>query len=371
MPNSLAQAHSTVSGLPARGPRRGVALGSGLVSLDVIFGQSNSAPISMAVGGTCANVLLALRYLGWDTAPISRLSNDASASLILKEMHAWGVNTQYVAQEPGGGTPVIVQRIRQTKSGAPRHSFSWNCPACGNRFPPFRPVLASIVEELADKFPVPKLFFFDRVSRGILRLAQKSAELGAVVVFEPISVGVPKLFSEAWAVSHIVKYSAEKIRSLPALASTQDQPLLHIKTMGADGLMYRHRLHSNSFGKWHSLQAHKVPFVADTAGAGDWCTAGMLDALCTGGLDALKAIHSADLLSALSFAQGLAAWSCMFAGARGGMLLQTREQCLRQVKKIIAGELQKASATTTAQSHETPVAALCPVCDELYSTVHS
>ncbi len=342
----------------------GFVLGSGLVALDVVLGSKHTI---VAVGGTCGNVLLVLRFLGWRASPVSRLANDTSARLILQEMDAWGVDTTYVTRNTGGKTPVIVQTIKKNKAGVPTPRFSWYCPLCGSRFPSFCPILTTFAEEMVSEIPAPQVFFFDRVSRGILRLAERSSQLGAVVVFEPTSIGDVKLFKEAWSLAHIVKYSTDRIRELPELASTGQDPILHVETLGAGGLRYRHRIASSKFGNWQSLEAPRLLTVVDSSGAGDWCTAGILEYLCRRGINGLRSASGKAVSSALTFAQALAGWSCMFEGARGGMIACTLDQCLGAVKEILHRKPHSAHECIVGQADGRKVrASICPACNQPY-----
>ena len=187
-------------------------------------------------------MLLALRFLGFDSAPICRLQDDAAAKFIHDEFIQWGVSTQYVSVAEDGSTPVIVQRIRSTGGGEPTHSFSWRCATCGMRFPSYKPVLAATAETIASEMQPAQVFFFDRVSRGAIVLASRAVELGALVVFEPSSVGDVSLFREAWSVAHVVKYSHERLAELPDGLGFGPPQLLQVETLGAEGLRYRSRV---------------------------------------------------------------------------------------------------------------------------------
>ena len=80
------------------------------------------------------------------------------------------MSQEFVTLGEDGSSPVIVQRIGRTKSGEPYHSFSWRCPNCGTRLPGYKPVLASAAQQLIDQIRSPRVFFFDRVSRGAILL---------------------------------------------------------------------------------------------------------------------------------------------------------------------------------------------------------
>src|SRR5262245_40752244 len=90
-----------------------VAVGSGLLALDIVLSEVSSAPPGYWAGGTCGNVLIALRYLGWESHPVARLRPGAAADRILADLHRWGVSDRFVSVAQDGSTPVIVERITQ------------------------------------------------------------------------------------------------------------------------------------------------------------------------------------------------------------------------------------------------------------------
>lgn len=340
---------------------RPLAIGTGLIALDVVVMEGDpSAPLLMT-GGTCGNVLLALSYLGFRVAPICRLECDEAAELIKEEYREWDADTCYVSVGEDGSTPVIFQTIRPNPGGVPTHSFSWRCPACGKRFPAYKPALASTAEAIAAGMPSPRVFFFDRVNRGSLLLAEKAFKLGALVVFEPSSVGDQCLFNEAWSVSHIVKYSHERLADIPDSLEFGTNQLLQVETLGADGLRYRAKFGKRATSPWKTLEALKAPALIDTAGAGDWCTAGLIHRLGREGAKGFRGLRPPDVEAALRFGQALAAWNCGFVGARGGMKHITVEECQDQVVQILAGRVSDPPAPTKA-INGTPGRTWCPAC---------
>ena len=320
-----------------------LAMGTGLIALDVVVTEGDSSDPLIMTGGTCGNVLLALSYLGFRVAPICRLEDDEAADFIQEEFRAWGVDTKYVSVGEDGSTPVIFQTIRPNPGGVPKHSFRWRCQTCGKRFPAYKPALASTAEVIAAKMQSPRVFFFDRVNRGSLVLAEKASELGALVVFEPSSVGDDSLFKEAWALSHVVKYSHERLADIPDSLEFGINQLLQVETLGADGLRYRAKFGRRAISPWKTLEALKAPALIDTAGAGDWCTAGLLHRLGREGAEGFRAVKPAEVEAALRYGQAFAAWNCGFVGARGGMNRMTIEDCQKQILEILAGRVSDPS----------------------------
>ena len=306
-------------------------VGTGLLALDVVLDERTDTPPRLWAGGTCGNVLSILAFLGWRSLPVSRLARDAASRLIIRDLKRWGVDVEFVSIAPAKPGPIIVHRIRENSAGEPFHSFSLNCPDCGRHLPSYRPVPASSLDGIFPQIPKPSVFFADRVSRGVIKLAQSLKERGALVVFEPSGVSDPSQFAEMLALTHVLKYSQER---LPDLEASVEVPLV-IETMGRGGLRYKSRLSAAKSKGWVRCEPYKLNRYVDTAGAGDWCTAGILHVLGRHGAKAFNQIGTTKLQSAISFGQALAAWNCGFHGARGGMYLVSKDEFQQTLRRIM------------------------------------
>lgn len=327
-----------LSGIP-------VVVGTGLVALDVVINHTTDAQQKVFAGGTCGNVLTILSYLGWLAYPVARLSGDAAAKLVLADFKKWGVRIDLCNCIPAGETPIIIQNIRRAKDGHNFHRFSFTCPSCGAWLPGFRPVRIPAVEKVLGKVPRPNVFFFDRLSRAAVTLAKHYAENGVLVMFEPSGLGDPKLFREVLSHVHILKYANERLNEMSGLHYAQS-PLLVVETLGGEGLRYRSNLPHYRTSGWHSLDSFNATTIIDAAGAGDWCSAGLLAMLGKQGLTNFLKTSSKALHDALLFGQGMAAWNCQFEGARGGMYAMDKRSMHRQVNKILLGEANKFAIAT-------------------------
>lgn len=340
-----------------------IALGTGLLALDEVIGVDKSTPVRHWAGGTCGNVLIALQYLGWATKPVARLEPGDATDLLLADLRRWDVSKEFIRVEPSGSTPIIVQRITRSATGALKHSFSWRCPDCGAPFSGYKAELLTVVEKLAPKVKKAQLFFFDRVSAGAIHLAQAAADAGALVVFEPCSIGNPIQFRQAWKIAHIVKYSHERLSDFPEM-SVDSNPQLTIETLGDAGLRYRRWKHGQRPGAWIQSKAIAVDGVKDTAGAGDWCSAGILSKVARNGFQGFTELTDQQLSSAVRYGQALASWCCRFEGARGGMYEVSTEQFSAQVEEILQGApvqlpIAKNKATPPSES-----SGFCRQCDQ-------
>lgn len=319
---------------PFRLTGKPVVVGTGLISLDLVIGPEDVAPSGLYAGGTCGNLLIILSYLGWKSYPVSRLNGDKASKYVVDDMVRWGVQTSWAKTKPGSKTPIITQRIKHAHDGGVTHRFSWNCPKCGAWLPSYSAVPAGVARAVTERIKSPAVFFFDRVSRGAINLAQIYAKGGTLVVFEPSGVGDPRLFCEALKSAHVVKYSAERIDQIKGL-SRLSGPLLEIQTRGSNGLRYR-RL-GGRVSKWIDVPAIPANGVKDTSGAGDWCCAGIVHGLGMNALKGLQRATSAQVLAAIRFGQAMAAWTCKFKGARGGMYVSEKKNFRDAIHKILDG----------------------------------
>jgi len=67
------------------------------------------------------------------------------------------------------------------------------------------------------------------------------------------------------------------------------------------------------------LPAFSVPELVDSAGAGDWCTAGLIHSLGQNGAEGFTKAPDQAVENALLFGEALAALKCRYKGARGIM----------------------------------------------------
>lgn len=288
-------------------------VGSGLVSLDILIRDGARFPVGYYVGGTCGNVMMILAHMGWDTFPIARLDGSKDATRILEDMEKHGVHTDFITKDEEGKTPVIVQRNYMTKDGIMTHKFE-SRNTKGRLFLDFKPLTikqADAILELIDY--VPKVFYFDKVAPAIVKLANSLKEKGTVVFFEPSSKGGNvKVFDQCVEVADIVKFSEQRIKNYHQFDGLRDK--LIIQTQGANGLSYR--LNSD----WAHLGPVVNDHVVDTAGAGDWTAAALINELFKDKpVKGITHFSNSVIEASLNKAQKIGARSCSYEGARGMM----------------------------------------------------
>jgi fructokinase len=307
------------------------AVGSGLIALDVILDKSSS-PISTALGGSTGNVLALLAYLGWSSVPVCELGKDAAGAQVKAEFEQLNADLRFVLESEHKCTPIVYQLPAGVDDE--KHHFSFSCPFCGQKRGVGELSNTFLGEDVLKQVPTPNVFYFDRISTVSLVLAESYRSKGALVVFEPSSqITDPKLFQRAIFAAHILKYADNRFTEMDYDIGNV---ALEIQTMGSEGLRFRL---PSLLDTWEHLPVINVPFVEDTAGAGDWCTAGMLFALFQSGFESSWQLTYSRAHKALRFGQSLAAINCMHSGARG----VARRWSARHVKHLAAALLEQSS----------------------------
>lgn len=334
---------------------------SGFIALDIVIGLEDPLAPRFYTGGTTGNVTAAMAYLGWQATPICRLADDEAGHFVKADLERWGTDTKHLMGNFPCPTPIIVEKILLGKDGSPKHRFLWTCPDCGAYLPSYRPIVVETVENLKSDLGMASVFFTDRVSRSIVTLAEHCKKNGAVIVFEPSGVGDPGLFAEMLRICDVLKYSEQRAKSFSDLLG-ENGARLEIQTLGDEGL--RFLLRGPRKGKtWVALSSYDVE-VKDTAGAGDWTTAGLIYQLFGCGRVVLNSLTKATVTEALHYGQALAALNCQFEGARGAMYQLPKPRFQEKVRGLIrkssgSRSLIKTESASTGRIVPTKV---CPSC---------
>ena len=320
--------------------------GMGFYALDIVRSARSRMSIRSYAGGTCANVLAIMAYLGWEAHAIANLNGDAASKRVREDLSLAGVNLGLSRIAPTRSTPIVVQMINGRLGEARHPRFDRTCVRCGSHLPDFVPIPPQAVAQIATAMAQPSVFFFDRAMESSVELARIAAARGALVYFEPSEVDNPVMFEDALSVAHVVKYAGERLETLDSWRARRSV-LLEIRTLGRDGLVF----HSPWLGTtWHRIDSIPAPTIVDACGAGDWCTAGIIAMLGSAGKAGLASCSGPDVLRALRFGQALAAWNCGFEGARGGMYQVRRSTFLRQVAAILAAQRMTLRVTPRAKT---------------------
>jgi sugar/nucleoside kinase (ribokinase family) len=308
-----------------------ICVGMGLVALDVILNGSPETPPKIFAGGSCGNVLSILSFLGWTSYPIARLKKNRAADELIGDLLKWQVKTDLVFTKDDGSTPIIIHRILRDKTGKPTHRFEFKIPETKQWLPNFKAVVNGEVDLIKQIVPKTKVFYFDRLSRSSIELAKYYKQKGSLIFFEPSSMTDERLFNESVQTSHIIKFSKERLPNY-STKFHKNQCVLEIETLGSKGIRYRTTRSRNK--TWQIIKAPHLDSVQDAAGAGDWCSAGIIHTLGIRGAKGFRTVKKYDIETALMKGQILGALNCKFDGARGLMYNTTFRDLSQNVKEL-------------------------------------
>jgi sugar/nucleoside kinase (ribokinase family) len=306
----------------ARGQQ--TCIGIGFVAVDIVEGTVEEFT---AAGGSCGNVIAILAWFGWNAVPVSRLGRDWAAKIIRNDLRGVGANLAGFSDEECVQTPIVIQRFLKDRTGRQTHRFSLTCPQCGAWLPRYRSPTLEQIDNLVAGIAIPNTLYFDRVSPAALKMAEWAKDQGALIVFEPSSIGDERQFRKAVDVCDVLKYSRTRLGHFQDLGEARS-PRIIVETLAEKGLRVRWR------GHWSELPAFEAPWFRDGAGSGDWCTAGFIHRLGAKGTTIFDTLQKPLLLAALRFGQALAAVNCGYEGARGAMLALSREQLAATLTKL-------------------------------------
>lgn len=304
------------------------AVGIGLVALDVVIDDVSDEHLGDWAGGSTGNVMAILSFLGWNASPIARLDDGATSELISSDLKRWKVNERWLSLEPSAPAPVYIERLRHDKQGAIYHRFERYCPECGSRLPGYRAVTRSAIEPILKEIASSDVLYIDRPSSGAVMAATHVKGSDTLVMFEPSARGDERQMASLASLADIVKYSAERLTEEDRDVIAEARPPVEIETFGEAGLRFR------TATKWHELRA-PITTVRDTAGAGDWTTAGLLHQL-RGGAQ-MPSLSAEALRGSLAEAQAFGALSCRYPGARGAMERLSAKRVLESARALRRG----------------------------------
>lgn len=328
-----------------------ICIGAGLIALDVIY-ATDKKPIFLA-GGSCGNVLTILSYLGWKSLPIARLGNDVEGKRIVEDMKRWSVKTKFIDHDSNINSPRIIERISQGKK--PTHKFHLKCNH-GNWLPRRRSYLLKNLETIQNKIPQSNIFYFDRASPSTLELAKSLKKKNSIIFFEPPKFSYNDNFMKCLQIADVVKHSYAHAE---AAEQSQIKIPLEIQTMGSNGLQYRAKILKQY--TWKKMNSFTVSNLVDTAGSGDWLSAGVIHILFQ--KQSKFTTKQKNLEFALRFGQVLASLNCSFVGARGIMYNMPKSTLFSLVGKTLQNQEKSLSINLSPKNLKpTILAQKCQVC---------
>jgi len=311
-------------------------LGTGFVTLDIIQSDVSSKIAKRYAGGSCANVLTILSFLGWESTIFSRIGNDLSGIEVLIDLNNWNVNTNLLIIENNKRTPIIFQNNFYSHD-IPQHHFSRNCPICGIKSAGYRPLLKKNINDMLKMIPETSSFYFDRVSQTNHDLSISAKKNGSLIVFEPSGIKDQNLFLSCLRNCHIFKHSHGVLPVIKDLVIESGVPI-EIETFGSKGLQITLRYKSKVIHNEY-LPSLQAPFLKDASGSGDWCSAGLIYAFLKDKKEVPNIYTTFDnFLESVKFGQALAALNCSFDGARGLMYAFPMKKVTSLANKLLKGE---------------------------------
>lgn len=293
-------------------------LGAGLVALDLIVEhRPNGQTLSASGGGTCGNVLAILAHMGWSASWLGTVGSSGAGQIVRTEMERTGVHLHSVAECDSSPAPVFAHHVRFSDSGELlQHWFSNECPHCARILPRYARPSDSWLRSQAHEVERADIFFVDRLSAAVVELAATARSNGALVVYEPSATSDIPWLEDMLGIADVIKYSHERIA---ALGDARDRPkgnrALWIETRGREGLCWSR---SDESDRARVLPSVRNPRAIDACGAGDWFTSALLFGLAQT-KNKPADLGDGQLTQILGAASRLAAWSCGFLGARGGL----------------------------------------------------
>ena len=160
-------------------------------------------------------------------------------------------------------------------------------------------------------------------------------------------------------VSDIVKYSNDYSDRLPNIPASSNV-ILEIETLGNAGLRFRH-CKGGRRSNWERSEGFEFEDFIDTAGAGDWLTAGLLHLLANSGRSGLRQSGTDRIRKALEVGQGLSGLNCQFEGARGMMYALKLPEVEFALSELV-DELTILDSQDYLESEFTIDESKCPAC---------
>ena len=356
---NLSPCGSRVKPMSLRNPtRQGRLLAAGYLTLDLIVRDLESGDYWQEIGGTCGNVSAFVTALGVDVTTLSKIGDDVRGELLLRKTEESGLATAGTERIPGMQTPAIVELL--SGDATRTHRFVFRCPLCSVRLPKAAVVSKRYADAVVHDIASYDAYFFDRATPSTVHLAQAARDAGLLVVFEPTTVPRTAYADRAASLSDIVKVSQQPHDAMttwhPARgASTR----IIVETLGSHGIRYRGRVR-RGWGAWRKQPAAEGSIIRDTAGAGDWLTAGLLTYL----LAQSAEINLVSVQAALEYGQRLSALSLAFDGPHGA-LRELGAAAIRQAHLDDAGALVQSHSPGLGRVPRNGLeqnAALCDLC---------
>lgn len=265
------------------------------------FDADGNALFAAIPGGAPANVAVAARKLGADTAFIGCVGNDAFGKILLSTLEKYGIDASNLEVTERASTTLAVVTV--DKNGERSFSFCRR-PGADTRMDADKAVKAAVG---AGILHFGSVSLTDPVSRAAVFAAVKAAkQAGAIITYDPNyraslwkdESTARRLIRKPIPYCDIVKISDEETELVTGLKEPRRAAerllsrgvKLVIVTLGADGAFFMNREGSGS------VPGFKVK-VADTNGAGDTFFGAFLSRIAErGGMDGITSEEISDFV---------------------------------------------------------------------------
>ena len=293
----------------------------GGTSIDLIRDKSNRKKQYKSVGGGITNTAIIAAKLGLKTAMLSRIGKDPFGDFAIKRLDSHRVNTSGIVRDPNIRTPLAVANI--DKYGNSQYTFYKNPPK--DSIVPLKRVPKGLLKT-CKIFHFGSSFSYQKgSSEEALRYVRFLKKKGVFVSFDP-NLRPYAIKDKKGAENRVLRLlegvDLAKLSKVDLCFLTGQKGLKNslkalkkqfrckvVVTMGSKGSAYLDS--SNNLVK---IPAFKVK-VADTIGAGDAFTAGLLYKLIKTG----KRRVFSDIKPCLVFASAVSALICTEPGANQGL----------------------------------------------------
>ena len=304
-----------------------------------------------------------LATLGHPTWILANIGSDARGHAIVDELASAGVNVSGIHTSGTKNTGGIIEHVNPV--GSKSRKYSYTCPVCSSNLK--TPNLARVdqILEYIETAPDFDVFFFDRVNRGMIEVAKRLSRLNSLVYFEPNSISAGRNSELAAINSDVVKFASPQLNSSGSdwLPPSNSRTRLLIETRNSAGLKYRIKNSSGTWSQWIYREAIESQAVVDSAGAGDWLSAGIIHHLIK---SSLRTRWNQNTISdAIQFGQQLATLSVSYTGSRGLSKNMSGREILRLANTgsfEVGAPLNEASERTLDSRLTDPNSGTCQFC---------
>jgi fructokinase len=294
-------------------------IGEILIDFTPLAGRSGPLSFQAHAGGSPANVAVGLARLGEQVEFAGKVSTDFFGRYLVRHLKQEGVGTRFLSRSPAHSTLAFVAFDQDGPSFTFYRAGTADTQLRSEDLPPSideSDVLHfGSISLLAASTSETVLALVDRLRGGCLLSLDPNVR--------PSLIGDPDAYrrtlDRAFGATDILKVSTEDLRWLKPGSSIESAaaqllalgPVLVIVTLGQDGCYARMP------AREIRVSTPRVD-VADTVGAGDAFSSGLLACLAVFGLTSRRSLEqasSAAIREVLQFATGTAALTCTRAGA--------------------------------------------------------